>query len=458
MKQSIICLVFTIFCISLCAQVLSAEGYGKAEESARNNALANLSQSLYVKVEAKLLESTEEANQKAFSRTLKEISAISSLPILGATYKTAPPKRNEYVSTVYLEAAKALPLYEDRLKAIIKRLSETKSFMNRSTDTSLRYERLMKAQVDLEDFDLHRFIYMALGGKTAYEAPMTQSEIETELHKLRSEFEDLSLALKLSSKDFESFKGIYVLYPAVYPGNETTQLSRVIHDYLLTNLSGVQNSENATYYLRSNYEILESGIVLNLRLADKKGNTLKAAMLRLNPKAYSGYDFRPKTVDLAKQIEMGELISNKLQVQLSGLDGSRQLFYVKDQIVQLRIKSNLPVEYYIVAHAHTEEGVYSYLPFGANQIKRISADQCNRWVELDEFRVTAPFGVETLQVIASTGSLANSIPTTKHDYRYELDKISDDPIKAVAYTRGLKPIAKEVETTETSLTITTSEK
>jgi len=69
--------------------------------------------------------------------------------------------------------------------------------------------------------------------------------------------------------------------------------------------------------------------------------------------------------------------------------------------------------------------------------------------------VTEPFGVETLQVIASTGSLQGSIPPYRKD-NYGLLHISNDPRDAVSLTRGLILSRKEVETTETSLTITTS--
>jgi hypothetical protein len=223
-------------------------------------------------------------------------------------------------------------------------------------------------------------------------------------------------------------------------------------------LSGTTKAEQSSYILRSGYEISDASIVLSLRLTDKHGNTKRGHILKLHPKAYQDYGYLPKTLDLASLYESGELVSNKLQVQLSGMDGSPQLFFTKGEVVRLRIKSNLPIDYYITVHSHNDEGIYSYLLLGAGITNRISADQCNRWIELQKFEVSEPFGVETLQLIASTGSLQSSLPPARYDSRYGLDKISDNPKDAMVLTRGLKPVARETETTEATLTITTMER
>lgn len=452
-----------LFCLGassvLTAQEIGEKGIGDTEEQARSAALANLSSRLYVQVEAKITEVSGEENYKSYARTFKEITTSSNLPILGHKFLPSEKIKKEYVVSVVLEAAKALPLYEDKLNSLLIALNEAKPLIEKNKGDSFAYEQLLSAKNKLEEFDTHRFIYRALGGRKEFLAPFTEGQLATALNALLSDFEDLEQALKVSVKKLAKYSKIYAFYPSVYPSEEVTGFSRAVHGYLLTLLATTEKPEAAQFYLRSSYEIHKSGINLTLRLIDLKANILESVLIKLKPKAYADYEVQPKTYDLAQQIATGEIISNKLNISLAGLDGNSQLFFTKGQTAQFKIKANLPAEYFIVVHTHTREGVYSYLlELSPTFTKRIPAEDTNRWMILDPFEVVAPFGVETLQVFATTGDISKMLPPVKRDPITGLYKISDNPRDAVALTRGLKPKAKQVETTEANLTITTMEK
>ncbi|MDI9529540.1 MAG: hypothetical protein QM233_06390 [Candidatus Cloacimonadota bacterium] len=435
---------------------LTAEGYGSSEESARSDALANLSQLLYVRVDARVTDLLREENSKVFERTVKEVSTSSNLPILGAIFNVEKHKKKEYRVTVALDPQRSLPLYSQKLGELYGRLADACDYLEASGDASLRFQKLLQARRDLEEFDLYRFIYLTLGGKPQADPPITGQLLDKALHELTSVFSDLDLGLKLGGEAFSEYEMIYVFYPSVYPSDETTGFARAVRDRLQGLLSSCERPESAAWYLRSSYEIQTDRIDLHLRLTDKNGSVVRSALISFGPPAYGAYEYEPRTLDLAKLMDMGELVSNDLTVKLRGADGTNQLFFTEGQTVQLQIKANLPCNYYIIAHANTGWGIYSYvLDLGSDPVSRISADLCNRWVQLPEFEVTEPFGVETLQVIASTGSLQGSIPPYRKD-NYGLLHISNDPRDAVSLTRGLILSRKEVETTETSLTITTS--
>ncbi len=437
---------------------LSAEGYGSSEESARSNALANLSQLLYVRVDARVTDLLREENSKVFERTVKEVTTSSNLPIMGANFKVEKHKKNEYRVTVMLDPQRALPLYGQKLGDLLGRLDEASGYLESSGDATLRFQKLLQARRDLEEFDLYRFIYLTLGGEAQADPPVTGQLLDKALHELTSVFSDLDLGLKLNVGPFSEYEMIYVFYPSVYPSDETTGFARAVRDRLQGLLASCERPERAAWYLRSSYEIQTDRIDLHLRLTDKNGSVVRSALVTFGPQAYRPYEYEPRTLDIAKLMDMGELVSNDLRVKLQGAGGANQLFFTKGQKVQLQIKANLPCDYYVVVHANTGWGIYSYvLELGRDPVGRISADLCNRWVELPEFEVTEPFGVETLQVIASTGSLQGSIPPFRRD-DYGLLRISNDPSDAVALTRGLALVRKEVETTEANLTITTSER
>ncbi len=443
----------------LWGQILRAEGWGDSEDGARSGALASLSQSIYVRVETNVIDTEGEVNFRTFARTVKEITTTSNLPLLGTSYLPVEKKGKDYKITVLLDPGRALPLYEDRLNALQSALKDATQYLTADADPVLRYNQLLQARSVLEEFEIHRFIYLALGGKKPFSAPMTERQISAALHTLTAAFDDLELALKFHGARFSNYPLIYLHYPALYPSKEVTQFSRIIHDRLSTMLPSTENIETAHYYLRSSYEVTKTGINLTLRLVNPAGRIEQAEFIKLNPPAYEQYEYTPRNFNVAQSIASGELISNKLQVQFAGISGSDQLFYTAGDIAGFKIRSNLPVEYYIIGHNHSSEGVYSYLIYlGSGFIGRINPDQTNRWIQLPEFDVTAPFGVETLQVIASTGDLSKSLPPAKYDSKFGLYKISDNPSDAVFLTRGLKPVAKEVETTEATLTMTIVEK
>jgi len=440
-------------------QTLKAEAWSDSEDKARSGALASLSQSIYVRVETNVIDTEGEENFQTFARTVKEITTTSNLPLLGTSYLPVERKGRDYKVTVLLDPNRALPLYEDRLNDMLSALRGAAEYLTTGADPLLRYSQLIQARSVLEEFEIHRFIYLALGGTKPFSTPMTEGQISTALHNLTAAFDDLGLALKYHSARFSNYPMIYLYYPALYPSKEVTQFSRIIHDRLSTMLRNTENIETAQYYLRSSYEVTKTGINLTLRLVNPAGKIEAAEFIKLNPPAYEHYEYMPRNFNVAQSIASGELISNKLQVQFTGIDGSDQLFFTAGDKAGFKIRSNLPVEYYIIGHNHSSEGVYSYLiELNTGFIGRINPDQTNRWIQLPEFEVTAPFGVEMLQVIASTGDLSKSLPPAKYDSKYGLYKISDDPSDAVVLTRGLRPVAKEVETTEATLNMTIVEK
>ena len=450
-----------MLCLSgvLLASPLKAIGYGDTWESARSDALANLSIQLYVRVDAKVSDLLMEENYEVFQRTVKEVTTSSNLPILGVDYHEEKHTKKEYRATAMLEPQRALPLYSQKLSALHDRLVEASVYLEASGDESLRFQKLLLARQDLEEFDIYRFIYLALGGKANISAPITVQALDEALHELTSVFSDLDLGLRLNVKEFAAYENIHVFYPSVYPSDETTEFARAVHYRLQGLVSSCESPQNASWFLRSSYEIQADRIDLHLRLVDKQGSAVKSAQISFSPQAYQSYEYEPRTMDLAKLMDMGELVSNKLNIKLRGSNGTSQLYFTEGQTVQLEIKANLPCEYYIVVHTNTAWGVYSYVMemSRGNPVGRISADQCNRWVQLPELEVKAPFGVETLHVIASTGSLQGSIPPHRRD-DYDLLRISDNPLDAVALTRGLALAQKEVETTEANLTLTTSKR
>ena len=90
----------------------------------------------------------------------------------------------------------------------------------------------------------------------------------------------------------------------------------------------------------------------------------------------------------------------------------------------------------------------------------MSPDYVNKWVSIGVFEACYPYGLETLQFIASNKDLVDSLPGNIYDADTGYYVLSSDvPAKNVVATRGLKPKkSAEVSSSENILLFTTIEK
>ena len=119
---------------------------------------------------------------------------------------------------------------------------------------------------------------------------------------------------------------------------------------------------------------------------------------------------------------------------------------------------------YVVGYTQTDKQKQSYLlqlqesDGNSKFTKFINADDASRWVSLGVFTVEPPFGVESVQVVASNKEIT-SLPQTKYDEESGYYVISKDIKKALNATRGLKKkVSKKVETSEDVMSFTTMKK
>ena len=96
---------------------------------------------------------------------------------------------------------------------------------------------------------------------------------------------------------------------------------------------------------------------------------------------------------------------------------------------------------------------------GRKFIRYVNIDDVNKWISLGRFEIVAPFGVESLQLIASSKDLIDRLPSCGYDNETQLYVVSRDPSKAVLNTRAIKKkISKKVKSAEAVLLFTTMKK
>jgi hypothetical protein len=435
------------------------KGYGMNETEAKKASLADLSSSIMVEVQSEFESIVGQIGDEETREIREHIQVRSNLPILGATFQSFPMKPEVLVQTA-LNSSVALPLYEERLRSLKKEMDTLLDTLETSSG-SRKHEILASILTLLNQFLKYKLVAMALNSQDIPKVDITESEIMNRLRKLEQEVSSIDLAAKLLSEGINQ-KGIYIHPPAPRGSHEVTQFANAVKDRLSKRLKTVQSPEVAEYIMAGRYEILENGIELTYHLIDGDFNTIRSNVVRLHPESYKGYEIEPKVLDFDRLLHEGYAVSNSFRVELATNRGRSNLLFKKDDELELLLKSNRPGYIYLVGHVSKKSGMYSYLltlqegTGNRRFIYFVNADDVNKWISLGRFTVTAPFGVESLQLVASSDDLVNNIPSVNYDGTTGMFKISEKPEEAMIETRGLIPARREgVYTAEAVLMFTT---
>lgn len=453
------------------ALTLTGEGYGESEKEAKKQALASLSESIYVEVKsefqsAKSSDGDNEAQQFVTTR--------SDLPILGVSFNVFP-KQNEYFCNAILTADKSLRLYKKKLISLqsdiqsqYADIEENQPSPNRNPKRLRRHERLTKLLSMMDQFDKYNTVAMMLGDNLNIMPVVSKAKIKDLLLSIESLAPSLDTAASILSKQINKDR-IYI-YPATPTGShEVTAFGRLLKDKLATKLNLEKNAENAEYIFKGKYEILKDSIHVTYHLLDGNEDTIATRIVNIAPSAYETLAYKPKTINFDQLLHQGYVVSNDFKVNLNTNIGRENLLFTEGEEVELFVKLNKAGYYYIVSYVKNDTEDYSYLlELSESNTKRrfiqfVNADDANRWISLGKFEVSAPYGVESLQVIASNRDLIDNLPNADFDTQTGLYIASKgNPEQVMIRTRGLKPKKKKgtikVDSAETVLMMTTMHK
>ena len=446
---------------SVYAKELTGEGYGKTEEIAKKTALADLSSAIQVEVKSDFESIVGQIGEEEITKVKEVINIKSDLPILGADFESFPFKPDVMVRAL-LRSETALKLYEAKLVELKREVEANRKALEETSSADRKHEILTHMLTLIDQFYKYKIVAVMLESKNIPELQITKAGIKNRLSGMEKEVESLDLAGKLIAKKIGEDK-IFIYPPTTKDSHEITQFGSVMKDKLSAHLKKtVQSPDEAKYSMKGHYIILDKGIELTYQLVDGSFNTLKTRVVKLAPKSYADYKTRPQTVSFDKLLHEGIVVSNDFRVNISTNKGKSDLLFRSEEEPELFIKSNKAGYFYIVGHIARQDKKYSYLveiqEASGNRkfVYHVNADDINKWISLGEFEIVKPYGVESIQLIASSKDLINQLPSARHDNGNGLYKISDDPEKGVVLTRGLRPKkTKEVLSAEAVLMFTT---
>jgi hypothetical protein len=426
--------------LNLSAATLNAEARASSKEQAQQQAFSDLANSIFVNVQS---ESSSDVSGNGQRKDQLHIKSSSDIPLIGAEINCEDLGRN-VLCKVTLDSAKSLALYAKKLNELQLEIASMDERIAKAKADD-RYPLLTQTLTVIDQFEKYGAVAQMLGGAT-FTAPTparTRSDTEAQMRELEKAVSTMKLAAQLLTKGLRA-ESTY-LYPAVPQGShEVTAFGRVMRDHLAEKINGVESPEKAKTIFKGEYELLNNGIHLTYRLLDMTGNTLETRVAMIAPVAYKDLQIKPTTMDFDRLLHEGVAVSGDFRAQLSTNRGGADILFNEKEEVELLVKLNRAGFFYVVGHVAKNTENYSYLlelSEASNDrrfIRFVNADDANKWISIGKFEATAPYGVESIQLMASSDDPVNRLPPHPLDKKTELYLTSNNAEQGVTRTRALK--------------------
>jgi len=273
-----------------------------------------------------------------------------------------------------------------------------------------------------------------------------------------SDPKDLARTVK-TALDRSNISGVRVVAPVRAENSEVTRLSGQIADDLRRELGPPAADRAVRYALDGTYETVEGQILLKLFLLDASFNTERGFVFVLQNTADRSFRALPSVNGLAEVLsrglvrvdlpDAGALPKSGTTGGVMGVDvrterGRRGLYYHPGDRDRLLVKLDRPGYYYIIGHVEKANTHMSYLmeigggsAGGSRFVRRLDAEGTNQWQAVGQFTVEPPFGLEAVQVFATSESPERALPPARLDPSRNLYLIGTDPSETVERARGL---------------------
>ena len=409
---------------------------------AKKEALSDLSNQISVKVKSSYTQLAIKLKNSYKDSKKELISVKSQLPLKSVRFVYENGN-----TLAVLNSILALKVYKSELNRLKKEIVSIQQNIENSNSNSVKYRLYKLLLKDIEEFNENKIVAIILNGENLPTIRVTKADVEAKLQELTNVVDSLSFAGRLLSNGI-SEKNIFIYPVKTKSSDEVTQFARILKEELSKNVDSVNKPTQAKYFIRGNYEILKNRIFVTIKLMNMNNKILKLNSIMISKKAYRGMNYRPKTISFDESIN-NNFTKNQFKVKLGikGYYSSNGIDLTDGDNVNLVLKTNRPMCFYIVGHTLESTGKkYSYLlqlkdDTGREAfIDRITGEDVNVNYALGDMTVTKPFGREVLQVFAQTllrGKCHIKIPKCVTNNSNDLCIITGKPSEVVQRTRAL---------------------
>jgi len=444
---------------------ISGIGIAPTQDAAKKEALLDLGRTIKSEVRSNFEESTTVVgdDDKGKTKLISNTKISSNLPILGVDFSDMSVDNIAKIKAS-LSPAKVNILYTKKLQNLKLEIDSIQSQIYKAKTNYLKLKLYEELYSLLKDYDRYESVAIILGAKLENRPSITKAKVKSEMLRIGSNIDSIEVASEILSQSFTQ-KNIFIYPPLMQNSTTVAEFGSVFQKELKSHLQTATSIKTASYILVGEYTLTKNNMILNYELLKTKTNeVVESKTINIKSVAYKNLITKPKNIDFDALLNSGIVVSSDLKVSLNSNRGSENLLFREGNDVELFVKLNKMGYIYIVGYTQTKNGKMSYLlelsEGGGDSkfIKFINADDASRWISLGEFTVEPPFGVESLQVIASNQKIT-TLPSVKYDNESEYHIISKDIKKALNLTRGLKKKkSKKVEMSEAVMSFTTMKK
>ncbi|MCR8923361.1 DUF4384 domain-containing protein [Dasania sp. GY-MA-18] len=439
-SKALISLILILACHSLSqARTLSAQAYGSDEASAKNAALSALASSIFVQIESS---STLQEDSSGASNFSSSSHSSSNLPMIGVELDCYPSPEGQ-LCQANMDSQVASGLYHAKTQQLAQQIQQQYAALANIPRTQ-HYPQLLKLLADYQRYEQFATVLLYLSPQN-HPAPISISpqQLKLQLAQLEAAAPSLSLAAKLLTKGITQGQ-VYAQPATLKHSREITPFAAALLTEINQRLARANNLEQARYIFNGEYQINDQGISVNYTLSDTQGNIISSRLAQLAPSSYQHLATKPIAPDFDRLLHAGYAVASDFNVQVATNKGQRQLLFVDGEEIEILIKVNKPGYFYVVGHTKNGQNELSYL-IDINEaqgdrrfVYYVNADEVNKWVSIGSFIVSPPYGVESLQVIASRSDMVNQLPSYNYEPSSEYYVLSHNINQAVMQTRGLK--------------------
>jgi hypothetical protein len=218
-------------------------------------------------------------------------------------------------------------------------------------------------------------------------------------------------------------------------------------------ISIVQNSKGEETLLIGRYTPLDDYILLRYELIGAISGLKNTLFLKIRNNLIGNTRTNAINSNFDQNLHQNILGDSNFQVQLGSSRGNRNILIFEQEDIALKLKSTSAAYFYIVGHVVHKDAQYSYLvelhADTRSFVGKITKEQVNRWVDIGEFSIEPPFGVEHIQLIAANYDLSEDLPATKwnDDLGYHIITGSENnAMKGLQTVRGLQRVCSSATT------------
>lgn len=456
MKLKFLVLVSLLSIFNLANADITGSGFAQTKSEAKKEALADLAGNIKSEVRSKFESHANDTGQTSKS----DIKVSTNLPILGAKFSFIDSEL--FVESIAVLSPKNVSkLYINKLQNINAEIDSVLAEIKKAKSSSAKLDLYQDIYSLLNEYARYESVAVILDTSIPTAPSINKSQVKIEIDKLNSNIDTISMASTILAKSFQQ-SSIFVYAPQLQNYTTISEFGAIFQKSLKANVRASRRLSDAKYILVGNYIKSKKNIVLNYDLLDVLTNeVVNSKTIVINKKAYKDLKTKPKNIDFDALLNAGVINSSDLKVSLKSNRGSDSLLFRANEEVELFIKLNKMGYVYIVGYTQTDDKKFSYLlelneGHGDSKFKMfINADDANKWISLGSFEVEPPYGVESLQIIASNKKIT-TLPNTSYDEDSGYYMISKDIKKVLVQTRGLKKKkSKKVEMSEDVLSFTT---